>query len=222
METKPVKLKVPNIVDLYNDKELTIKNTELAILLNSEPKKEWIANHPNIKSRYIPIGIVEYLLTRIFGKWRVEIKESKILANSVLVTVRLYFIDPITGDWDWQDGIGASPLQTDSGAGAIEFDKIKNGAVMMAAPAAESYAIKDAAEKLGKLFGKDLNRKDVMGYDSLNKVNEAREDRELTPTHIRWKDAVKSLRDGNTTLDEIKMNYTLSPENQIKLIDEAI
>ena len=38
---------------------------------------------------------------------------------------------------------------------------------MMAAPAAESYAIKDAVEKLGKLFGKDLNRKDSMGYDML-------------------------------------------------------
>ena len=40
---------------------------------------------------------------------------------------------------------------------------------MKAAPAAESYAIKDAAEKLGKIFGKDLNRKDVIGYESLLK-----------------------------------------------------
>ena len=86
----------------------------------------------------------------------------------------MHFIDPITGQWDWQDGIGASPLQTDKGAGAIDFQKIKNGAVMMAAPSAESFAIKDAAEKLGKIFGKDLNRRDAMAYDSLIKINEDR------------------------------------------------
>ena len=45
---------------------------------------------------------------------------------------------------------------------------------MMAAPSAESFAIKDAAEKLGKIFGKDLNRKDAMAYDSLIKINEDR------------------------------------------------
>jgi hypothetical protein len=38
---------------------------------------------------------------------------------------------------------------------------------MKAAPAAESYAVKDAAEKIGKIFGKDLNRKDEIIYDSL-------------------------------------------------------
>jgi hypothetical protein len=172
--------------------------------------------------KYIPIGIIEYLLTRIFSKWRVEIKESKLLANSVQVTVRLHFLDPVSGEWDWQDGIGASPLQTDKGAGAIEFDKIKNGAVMMAAPAAESYAIKDAAEKLGKLFGKDLNRKDVIGYNSLLAVNESRESKELTPEHKRWNDAVKSLREGNATIDEICSNYLVSEFNREKLMSDAI
>ena len=67
----------------------------------------------------------------------------------------------------YQDGIGACPLQTDQGAGAIEFNKIKSNAIMLAAPAAESYAFKDAAEKIGKIFGKDLNRKDEIGYMSL-------------------------------------------------------
>lgn len=37
---------------------------------------------------------------------------------------------------------------------------------MKALPTAESYAIKDAAEKLGKLFGKDLNRKDELAFEA--------------------------------------------------------
>ena len=123
----------------------------------------------------MPIERIEFLLTAIFTKWRVEIKDAKIVANSFVTTVRLHYLDPVTCQWDWQDGIGASPLQTDSGAGAIDFNKIKSAAVMMAAPAAESYAVKDAAEKLGKLFGKDLNRKDELNYMSLAKKFEDRE-----------------------------------------------
>jgi hypothetical protein len=38
---------------------------------------------------------------------------------------------------------------------------------MMAAPAAKSYAVKDAAEQIGAIFGKNLNRADKANYDSL-------------------------------------------------------
>ena len=41
---------------------------------------------------------------------------------------------------------------------------MSSGAIQMWAPSAESFAIKDAAEKLGKIFGKDLNRKDDIAY----------------------------------------------------------
>lgn len=68
----------------------------------------------------------------------------------------------------WQDGVGAAPLQINSGKGAIDFNEIKSNAVMLAAPASETYAIKDAAEKIGKIFGKDLNRHDQIMYDSLS------------------------------------------------------
>jgi hypothetical protein len=43
---------------------------------------------------------------------------------------------------------------------------------MKAAPAAESFAVKDAAEKIGKLFGRDLNRADQILYDELAKLPE--------------------------------------------------
>ena len=33
-------------------------------------------------------------------------------------------------------------------------------------PAAESYALKDAAEKIGTIFGGDLNRKDEINFQS--------------------------------------------------------
>lgn len=89
------------------------------------------------------------------------------IANSVVATVRLYVINPITQSEEWQDGIGAAPIQTDKGAGAMDWNKAKAQGVMMAAPSAETFAVKDAAEKFGKLFGKDLNRAEIINYDSL-------------------------------------------------------
>ena len=99
---------------------------------------------------------------------KVERRDQKVqvIANSVVVTVRLYYQDVLSDEILWQDGIGASPIQTDKGAGAMDWNHTKNDAVMKAAPAAESYAVKDAAEKIGKLFGKDMNRADRIMYDT--------------------------------------------------------
>ena len=159
---------LPTLQDLRSDIELKADQNALNVLLNAEPPKDWVKEHPMFKKvRYLPIERVEYLLTRIFLKWNVEIKSVQVIANSVVTTIRLYYQDPMSDQMLWQDGIGAAPLQTDKGAGAVDFNAIKSDAVMKAAPAAESYAIKDAAEKIGKLFGKDLNRADKIMYDSL-------------------------------------------------------
>jgi len=161
---------LPKIQELYNDTVIAKKESQLNVLLNCEPNEKWLRMHPVAKGvTYIPIERIEYLLTNIFLVWNIEVKEIKLIANSVVVTVRLHYKDPVTGEMQFHDGIGAAPLQTDKDAGAINFDKIKSNAVMLAAPSAESYAIKDAAEKLGKLFGKDLNRSDKIMYDNIGK-----------------------------------------------------
>jgi len=172
--------KLPVLADLYSDTELKIAQNDLNILLNAPPASAWLKEHPyakvvkvidgkkvNVPAKYIPIERIEWLLTCIFIRWHVEIKTVQLIANSVSVTVRLYYQDVVTKEMLWQDGIGAVALQTDSGAGAIEFDKIKSSAVQMAAPSAETYAVKDAAEKIGKLFGKDINRATQIAYTYL-------------------------------------------------------
>lgn len=161
--------KFPTLEDLYSDKAIINKQNQLNIILNAEPKKEWVKTHPFVKNlNYLPIERVEYLLTMIFTKWRVEIKEVKILANSIVTTVRVHVQDPITGEWDYQDGVGAMPIQVAKDAGsAIAFEKMNSSAIQIGSPASESFAIKDACEKFGRIFGKDLNRKDSVNYDRL-------------------------------------------------------
>jgi hypothetical protein len=195
------KNKLPSLPDLYNDNALITKQNQLNIILNAEPKKEWIKDHPFVKNlKYLPIERVEYLLTMIFTKWRVEVKEVKLLANSIVTTVRVYVQDPFTGEWDWQDGIGAMPIQVAKGSGATEFDKMNSSAVQIGSPASESFAIKDACEKFGRIFGKDLNRKDNVNYDRLYQmigINEVVNNPSLT-------EEIRKEVQNTTTLEELK------------------
>lgn len=175
-------LKLPTMDELRKDEELSLKQNDLMVLLNQSPPVSWAKPHPTAKKKdevtgkyepvkYLPVERVEWLMSRIFIRWRCEVTSTQLIGNSVVVAVRVHYIYPITGEWDWTDGVGASPLQTDSGAGAIDFNKLKSTAVQMAAPSAKSYAFKDACECLGKIFGKDLNRRDI-DYNSLFKERE--------------------------------------------------
>lgn len=162
--------KLPTLQELLVENEDSLKQNALTVLLNQDPPAKWLVQHPMIRDyRYIPIEKIEYLLTRIFGNWNVEIRGTQIVANSVVVTVRLHVNNPINGEPMWQDGIGAAPIQTDKGAGATDWNAVKTDGVQKAAPAAETYAIKDAAEKFGKIFGRDVSRKGSMNYTDLLK-----------------------------------------------------
>ena len=168
-ENTPAVRQLPTYEELVAG-DLSLKNqqNELNILLNQEPPGAWLKDHPMAKGiKYLPIERIEYMLTRIFKRWNVEVRQVQVIANSVVVTIRLYYQDVLSQETLWQDGVGASPIQTDKGAGAMDWNKTKNDAVMKSAPAAESYAVKDAAEKIGKLFGKDMNRADKIMYDTL-------------------------------------------------------
>lgn len=165
---------LPKLSELHHDPEVAFKHDELNLLLNQSPHDKWIKKHPiitvlndegkNTKLQYLPVEKVEFLLTRIFQEWRREVKAVQLILNSVVATVRIHYKNPVTGEWSYHDGVGACPIQTDSQAAAGDFSKLKTAGVQMAAPAAVSYALKDAAECLGKLFGKDLNRRDTSAF----------------------------------------------------------
>jgi hypothetical protein len=170
--TAPVKFD-PKIIK-WNDlesMELSDKGKKAIrnFILNQPARPEWIRKHPVYKNDYLPIDKVEFMLTILFGTWRVEIKSVFQIVNSVCVTIRLYYWNSDREDFDWQDGAGACPMQVDSGSKATEQINLKGNAVMLAVPIAETNAVKDAADKIGKAFGRDLNRKDTLNYDSLVK-----------------------------------------------------
>jgi len=166
---------IPTLKQLIMESEENETKDALIVILNQPPPNKWLKPHPTAKVKndkgesvamsYLPINKIEFLLTKIYRKWNVEVRSVQSIANSVCVTVRLYVTNPLTGQVEWQDGVGASPIQTNSGAGAMDWNAIKSAAVMMALPAAETYAVKDAAEKFGKVFGRDLARTENMDYN---------------------------------------------------------
>lgn len=159
--------KLPTLSELFEDNiELAGRTEGLNAILSSPPPEKWIKTHPFIANyRYLPIDKVEYLLRRIFKKYRIEIIREGTAFNGVFVVVRVHYLNPATNEMDWHDGIGAAQLQTKSGTSPADLININNGAISMAFPIAKTVAIKDACDHFGELFGCNLNRKDTVPFN---------------------------------------------------------
>lgn len=146
--------RLPELAKLDNLKEF----------LNQTPPDDWLETTPNGKAKTMPIGRVEWLLTNLFSEYRIETLREGTIFNSIYCAVRVHYINPVTGDWTWQDGEGAAPAKTASGAKASDMTAILNDSVQTGLPAAKSFAIKDACDHIGRIFGRDINRKGNFGF----------------------------------------------------------
>jgi hypothetical protein len=203
---------LPKIQDLYSDKLEVQKQDLFMSLMNQEPKIEWVKTHPFIRNyQYLPIERIEYLLKTIFKNYKIEITGQGQSFNGVWVTVRVHYQHPITGEWSFHDGIGASQLQTAKGTSPADLGNINNGALTMAFPNAKTIAIKDACDHFGRLFGADLNRKELITYSA---------DLTLIPMdnqHPNWDKVVEAVKNGNATIEQVKQKYNLTQEAENEL-----
>ena len=215
---------LPKIQDLYSDKVAVAKNDAFITLMNQPPNPAWVKKHPYIKKEvtqkdgtkikvpyeYLPIERVEYLLKTIFKRYRIEITGQGQSFNGVWVTVRVHYVHPLTGEWDFHDGIGASQLQTAKGTSPADLNNINNGAISMAFPMAKTLALKDACDNFGKLFGSDLSRPDIIYTPDLTLIP-------MDKQHPNWSKVVEAVKNGNATLEQVKTKYNLTPEAEDEL-----
>lgn len=137
-------------------------------ILDRAPNPAWIKVNNGVQ--YIPIRTVEDLLKSFFGVYQVEmVGEPKLIVNSVVVNVHLKVYYYLTNEWICYAGTGAVPIQTQKGAGPNEVDKIIPTALHKNVPAALSFAVSNAAKKIGKVFGSGLNGDDGINQFSLLK-----------------------------------------------------
>lgn len=185
MEIQTVKT-LPTIQELFKDPELQFKREALNHYLNQSPPSEWVKKHPFINNyKYLPIDKIEFLLKKFFKNYKIEVIKTGVLFNAIETTVRVHYLDPITSEWSFHDGVGAEELQTGSGTGVLkpDFSNVNKGAVKMALPLSKSVAIKDACDHFGNIFGANLNRKDTIeGFnmdENLSKLVLSKEEERL-------------------------------------------
>jgi hypothetical protein len=174
-KTKP-KRKLKTFQELHYDVEKAFENDEYKLLVNQNPTESWLKKQFQGNGKYLPIDKVEFLLDAIFQEWKVEVLSVNQIFNSIAVTIRLHYLSPLTGEWLFHDGVGAKGCQVNAKCAPSDMNEIKAEAVQMALPSAKSFAIKDAADHIGKIFGRDVNRKDAIDYQSAYKPENEKPD----------------------------------------------
>jgi len=205
---------LPTIKELTSDLVSAQKQDALSVLLNQEPRPEWVRiNKYANNAKYLPIERVEWLLAKIFKAYQIEVREVKQLFNGVSATVRVHYLNPIDGQWYYQDGVGAAQIQTKKGASPADLSNINNNAIALCVPIAKTEAVKNACKSLGKLFGSDLNREDNISYELDPSLIE------MDVTNPRWKKLVESVKSGKYSVKDIESKYILSEEAKKTLQD---
>ncbi len=202
--------RLPSLQELYKDTNEVLKADQLSIILNQQPPESWIKKHPYIANyKYLPIDKIEFLLKRIFKRYRIEVLREGTSFNGVFVVVRVHYLHPITAEWEFHDGIGAEALQVKSGSSPADLANINNGALGMAFPIAKTRALKDACDHFGSTFGADLNRKDTLMYSGDKLLAEVAKSKE----EERMEKLIEKAKD-RATLETLKTHLTEKLQTQ--------
>lgn len=156
------------IMNLALDQEVIAKKN-----MKAELAKNGFNGGKSTDYDYVPIGVVEECLRQVFFRQvDFEIRNTYRDLNSFIVVARICYKCPISGENRFVDGLGAKALQQDAGAKIFDFNStMKANALELGVGNAYSIAIKNAAKKLGAMFGGDLNRDDDL-TDNLNVFSE--------------------------------------------------
>ena len=216
-------IQLPSIADLNSGNIKQAQELEqFTVLMNCPPNPAWIKVHPYGKFNYLPIDKVEYLLKMIFRQFRIEVLNTNQMFNGVTCTVRLHYLNPVTSEWEYHDGVVAESLTTKKGCSAADFSAINTNALAMALPIARASAIKNAAMTFGNLFGANLNRRDAIDYTGEQSIL-ATIKKQLTPADSKlWENAKNAYRrDGNLNKVLERCEISAQHADQLRLEVEA-
>jgi hypothetical protein len=111
-----------------------------------------------------------------FGQWSTESFQWASIANEVQGCLELVVVHPITGERIRRTGCASVIIMVDRVPESLKNDpqarnqwalspsNKKPNALDMAFPKLKSECLKNAAQSLGKIFGRDLNRKNADVY----------------------------------------------------------
>jgi len=144
-------------------------------MLNAEPDAAGVESTPDKKAQTLVISHVETTLDELFfGHWRTENFKWSTIANEVQASLELVVIHPISG-YELRrvgaasviimvDKVPDNVFGSDRNRWALNPDNKKANAMDLAFGKLKSECLKNAALSLGKVFGRDLNRKNKDTY----------------------------------------------------------
>lgn len=139
--------------------------------LNQEPDPKELGKTPDGKARTLPISFVEMTLDELFlGQWETSEPTYQQVFNEVVGSLVLTVWHPITNRPIRRVGFASVVITQDKDAPMSEFNATKKkNALDLSFPKLKSECTKNAAQSLGKIFGRDLNRKDADVYQPIFK-----------------------------------------------------
>jgi hypothetical protein len=162
---------VPDTVPVLNSNKASFKAIEdFTQLINNPPPREGVQKTPDGKAETLVISYVEAKLDEIYlRQWGTEDVHVQQIGNEVLVWLTLWVIDPQTKMKITRSGFSAVVITVDKApegvqgkeknAWALDMSNKKPNAMYLSFPKAKSMAIKNAAQTLGTIYGRNLNRK---------------------------------------------------------------
>lgn len=134
---------------------------DFARKLNVEPDPREFEKTPDGQAQYLPVSFVEMTLDEIFhGQWELTDIQTQQIFNEVVGNGILTVYHPVTGRPIRRAGFGAVVITQDKGAAIADFNITKKkNALDLTYPKLKAEILKNAASSLGKVFGRDINRK---------------------------------------------------------------
>lgn len=136
---------------LYNDGIGYIKENfdNLDDVLNAEPNPQWLEKEIIQGKDVLNLSIekTEFILNRLFKNVMIEVKETLLSEKVATITVRVHYTNR-DGEKMFHDGVASCDINDTNYRSML--------------PALKSVAIKDSVHHIGRIFGRDLNRKNTI------------------------------------------------------------
>lgn len=149
--------------DYSEHEKLKLLTQDFQRRLNAEPDPREFEKTPDGKARTLPISFVDMTLDELFlGQWEMSEPQYTQIFNEIVGTAVLTVWHPITNRPIKRIGWASVVITQDKDAQIQDFNMTKKkNALDLTFPKLGAEIRKSAAQTLGKIFGRDINRKAV-------------------------------------------------------------
>ena len=175
-------------------KEMRTAIDNFSQLLDTPPSKDILEKTPDGKALSLPISHVESRLDSLFfGQWGTEDFKWQVCQNEIIGKITIWVIHPVTFLKITREGAASVQITVDAldadvkkgmtrksiNSYALDVANKKPNALHLLAGKLKAECFKNAAQSLGKAFGKDLNRNAKAEFKRMTKKEAVQAPKEL-------------------------------------------